>query len=264
MPVLLTSDEGAVRVISLNRPSSRNALDSELRQALMEALAAAEADPSVRALVLTGSGAAFCAGMDLAELETLLDRSADQHLEDSRRLAELFLRLHSFPKPVVAAVNGHAVAGGAGLAVVCDVVVIAEEARIGFSEARIGFVAALVGVFLTRSVGERLARELLLEARLIGGREAVERGLANEVAPAAEVLGRAVERARAIAQGSPAALAATKRLLLESSGLPVSEALELAALVNTRARSGEDLREGIRAFLEKRRPAWAVLDQEED
>jgi methylglutaconyl-CoA hydratase len=264
MPVLLTSDEGVVRVVSLNRPRSRNALDGELRRALMEALAAAEADLGVRALVLTGSGEAFCAGMDLAELESLLDRSHDQHLEDSHRLAELFLRLHSFPKPVVAAVNGPAVAGGAGLAVVCDVMVIAEEARIGFSEARIGFVAALVGVFLARSVGERLARELLLEARLIGGREAVERGLANEAVPAAEVLRRAVERATAIAQGSPAALAATKRLLLESSGLPVSEALDLAALVNARARSGEDLREGIRSFLEKRRPAWTVLDREDD
>jgi methylglutaconyl-CoA hydratase len=264
MPVLLSNDEGAVRVLSLNRPRSRNALDGELRRALTEALAAAEAEPGVRAVVLTGNGAAFCAGMDLAELETLLDRSPEQHLEDSRRLGELFLRLHSFPKPVVAAVNGHAVAGGAGLAVACDVVVIAEEARIGFSEARIGFVAALVGVLLARSVGERLARELLLEARLLGGREAVERGLANEAVPAAEVLGRAVERARAIAEGSPQALAATKRLLLESSGLPVDEALELAARVNASARSGEDLREGIRAFLEKRRPAWSVLDGGED
>jgi methylglutaconyl-CoA hydratase len=264
MSVLLTHDEGAVRVIGLNRPRARNALDSELRQALMEALAAADSDPGVRALVLTGSGAAFCAGMDLAELETLLDRSPEQHLEDSRRLGELFLRLYSFPKPVVAAVNGPAVAGGAGLAVACDLMVIAEEARIGFSEARIGFVAALVGVFLARSVGERLARELLLEARLLGGREAVERGLANEAVPAAEVFGRAVERARAIAEGSPAALAATKRLLLESSGLPMAEALELAARVNAQARSAEDLREGIRAFLEKRRPAWSVLDRKED
>jgi methylglutaconyl-CoA hydratase len=257
MPAILTSDVGQVRILTLNRPEVRNALDRELRAELTEALLSAERAGRVRAAVLTGSGTAFCAGMDLSELESMLDRSAEEHLEDSRGLAELFLTIYSFPKPLVAAVNGHAVAGGAGLASLCDVVVASEDARLGYTEARIGFVAALVGVFLTRLLGERAARELLLDARLIDAAEARRRGLVSEVAPAKDVLERALARARTLAANSPAALAATKRLLTESGGLPLHEALEKAITVNVEARSGDDLREGIRAFLEKRTPSWS-------
>lgn len=261
MPAILTSDEGAVRTLTLNRPTVRNALDRELRGQLGRALAAAERAPGVRAVVLTGSGSAFCAGMDLGELEGVLDQSAEEHLQDSRELAELFLAIYSFPKPIVAAVNGHAVAGGAGLALTCDAVVISEDARIGYSEARIGFVAAVVGVFLSRIIGERGARELLLEARLIEAEEAVRRGLANESRPRDQVLTRALERARLMARNSPMALAATKRLLVESSGLPLQQALDLAATVNAEARAGADLREGIRAFLEKRPASWVAPEK---
>ncbi|HEX7003384.1 MAG TPA: enoyl-CoA hydratase-related protein [Trueperaceae bacterium] len=256
MPVLLTAHDGPVRTLTLNRPEVRNALDTELRRELLAALDEAESDPGVRALVLTGAGNAFCAGMDLGELERLLERSEEEHLEDSRRLAFLFRRLYAFPKPVVAAVNGHAIAGGAGLASVCDVVIVSEEAKFGYTEARIGFVAALVSVFLTRMAGERAARELLLGARPVSAGEALAYGLVSEVVEPAKVLQRAGEAAAAMAANSPQALETSKRLLVESGGLGLDDALELAIETNARARSSDDLREGVRAFLEKRPPEW--------
>lgn len=256
MAALLKRDEGNVRLLTLDRPAVRNALDRGLRGELGRALEAAERDRSVRALVLTGSGDAFCAGMDLGELEGLLELTEEEHLADSRELAELFLKLYTFPKPTVAAVNGHAVAGGAGLASVCDVVLMSEGARLGYSEARIGFVAAIVSVFLTRMVGERVARELLLEARLLDAGEALERGIVNEVRPRVEVLPAALERARRLAANSPQALATTKTLLVETGGLALHQALERAVKANAAARNTADLREGVRAFLERRAPAW--------
>ena len=261
MPLLLRNDDGAVRTLTLNRPEVRNALDRELRQELTAGLDEAEEDPRVRALVLTGSGTAFCAGMDLGELEGLLDNTEEEHLDDSRDLARLFRRLYTFPKPVVAGVNGHAIAGGAGLASICDVVVMSEGAKLGYTEARIGFVAAVVSVFLTRMASERTARELLLEAQPVSAEEAFSYGLVSEVVPASRVLERAQEIAQRIARNSPMALAATKRLLVEGSGLGLDEALERAIDANASARSSEDLREGIRAFLEKRLPEWAPQGQ---
>lgn len=264
--VVLSEDHGPVRVLTLNRPDLRNALDRRLRQELSDALDQAEEDAEVRALVLTGSGSAFCAGMDLGELENLLDYSRQEHLDDSRALGELFRRIFTFPKPIVAAVNGHAVAGGAGLASVCDIVVMSEDARLGYTEARIGFVAALVSVFLRRVVGGRIARELLLEARLIDAEEAVARGLVSESVAPSKVMARALERASVIAENSPVALAQTKRLLSGGGDATLNEELEFAANVNAEARSSEDLREGIRAFLEKRTPEWRSeprLDRDE-
>ena len=256
MPSLRTSDHGNVRVLTLNRPEVRNALDRRLRESLLDALDAAEGDEGVRAVVITGSGGAFCSGMDLAELEGMLDLDEVQHLADSRALSRLFRRIYTFPKPTVAAVDGHAIAGGAGLASVCDLVVMSEDAKIGYTEARIGFVAALVGVYLVRLVGERHARRLLLEARPVGAAEAREMGLVNEVLPAAEVRPRALELASRLARNSPAALRASKELLAGTAGVELSRALESAELLNARARSGEDMREGVRAFLEKRPPRW--------
>ena len=254
---MLIDDDGPIRTLTLNRPEVRNALDLQLRRELKAALDAAERDVGVRVLLLTGEGDAFCAGMDLGELESMLERSEEEHLEDSRELAALFRRIYSFPKPVVAAVNGHAIAGGAGLASVCDVVIMSEQAKFGYTEARIGFVAAVVSVFLTRMAGERAARELLLEARPVSSAEALEYGLISEVLPADEVYGRAMDVATRIAGNSPMALAASKALLVQSGGLGLDESLEQAVVANARARSSGDLREGVRAFLEKRAPEWS-------
>lgn len=256
MPPILTDQDGPVRILTLNRPTVRNALSSELRSALAAAVEEAAADPSTRALVLTGSGTAFCAGLDLAELERLTESSTEENRADSRAFGELLLRIATLPKPVVAAVNGAAVAGGAGLVTACDLAVMDARARMGYSEARIGFVAALVSVFLVRQVGEKRARDLLLSARLVGAEEAAAMGLVNEVAPEGEALAAAVERARALARNAPSSLAMTKALLASVPALGLEDGLRYAVELNALSRHSDDLREGVRAFLEKREPTW--------
>jgi len=240
----------------LNRPEVRNALSRELRGALAEALAEAADDEATRAVVLTGAGDAFCAGLDLRELESTVDASAEADRADSRAFADLLLQLATLPKPVVAAVNGPAVAGGAGLVTACDVAVMAEGARIGYTEARIGFVAALVSVFLLRQVGEKHARDLLLGARLVGAAEAASMGLVNEICADGAALDAAVERARRLAANAPSSLAMTKALLASVPSLSLEDGLRHAVEVNALARQTDDLREGVRAFLEKREPRW--------
>ncbi|MDT3682252.1 MAG: enoyl-CoA hydratase/isomerase family protein [Truepera sp.] len=253
---ITTKREGNVLVLTLARPEQRNALSRPLRAELAAALEDARHDPSVRALVITGAGTAFCAGLDLGELEGTLAMDEAAHHADSEALAELFLSLLAFPKPVVAAVNGPAVAGGAGLVSACDLAVMAESARIGYTEARIGFVAALVGVLLMRQVGEKHARDLLLSARLVDASEAHRMGLVNEVVADEHVLKSAMARAAALARNAPGSLALTKRLFLEASGMRLSDAMRRAVELNVKARVGDELAEGVRAFLEKREPAW--------
>ena len=260
---LLQTDDDGVRILTLDRPEVRNALNDSLREALMEALIAAKHDDAVRALVLTGSGGAFCAGLDLADLQSLSERSTEANRADSARLADLFLTLYTHPKPTVAAVNGPAVAGGAGLVSVCDTAVMSEGAKIGYTEARIGFVAALVGVFLVRQAGEKHARDLLLSARLVNAEEAETMGLVNEVAPPGEVLKRAVARARVMAKNAPSSLAMTKALLSSVPSLGLLEGLRYAAEVNALARTTDDLKEGVAAFLEKREPGWRKWGERE-
>lgn len=266
MPIILVADSGPVRTLTLNRPEVRNALSVELRVALSDALRHAEAKPSVRAVVLTGAGPAFCAGLDLRELESVLDASAEASRADAERLGDLLLQIHTMPKPVIAAVRGPAVAGGAGLASACDLVVAGEGSRLGYPEARIGFVAALVAVLLTRQVGDRRARELLLTAELVDAAAARDMGLVNEVVPDERVLARAQELAATVARNAPASLAATKRLLPTVSGLGLEDAMRYAAEMNALARGSADLREGVSAFLAKREPAWRTdgLDPEPD
>jgi methylglutaconyl-CoA hydratase len=167
-------------------------------------------------------------------------------------LGQLFERIYTFPKPVIAALNGHAVAGGAGLASVCDFIVMNTSAKLGYTETRLGFVAALVGIFLLRQIGERRARDLLLSARLISASEALQFGLVNELQPEEKVLERALELATQVSQNAPNALAMTKDLLTTLPGLSLQESLGYAAEVNAKARSSDELKEGLRAFLEKR------------
>jgi methylglutaconyl-CoA hydratase len=252
MPSILAHDVLPVRVLTLNRPEVRNALNREMRRRLYEALLETQHTASIRAVVLTGAGTTFCAGMDLAELETLQQNSYEENLEDARSLGQLFERIYTFPKPVIAAVNGHAVAGGAGLASVCDFIVMNSSANLGYTETRLGFVAALVGIFLLRQVGERRARDLLLSARLISASEALNFGLVNELQPEEKVLERALELATQVSQNAPNALAMTKDLLTTLPGLSLKESLDYAAEVNAKARSSDELKEGLRAFLEKR------------
>jgi methylglutaconyl-CoA hydratase len=256
MGPILTERRGAVRILTLHRPEVRNALSSGLRSCLATELARAADDAEIRAVVLTGAGDAFCAGLDLGELEAMAEQSAEANRADSRALADLLLQLATLPKPVIAAVNGPAVAGGAGLVTACDLAVMDQGARIGYTEARIGFVPALVSLFLVRQVGEKHARDLLLSARLAGADEALAMGLVNEVCPAGTALDAAVERARRLGANAPGSLAMTKALLASAATLSLEDGLRYAVELNALARQSDELREGVRAFLEKRDPVW--------
>lgn len=257
MAVLLKEMRGPVLLLTLNRPEVRNALSRELRSELSAALSAAEADSAVRAVVITGSGTSFCAGLDLDELRAAVSQPVQEALADSRALAALYRQVLELGKPVVAAVNGAAVAGGAGIVNACDVAVAAIGARFGYTEARIGFIAALVAVLLARQVGAKAQRELLLGADLIGAERALSLGLVNEVVPDGAALDRALELAMKMARNAPGSLAETKRLLARIDGLPLPEALEIAALANAERRASPELTEGVASFLEKRAPLWS-------
>lgn len=253
---VLLSRQGPVAVVTLNRPEVRNALGPEMVGALGEALARLAEDPSVGAAVLTGTGPAFSAGADLATLRALRDASPPENDADSRRLLALYRAAATFPRPLVGAVSGPALAGGCGLATTCDVILAGPRARFGYPEVRVGFVAAMVLVFLARQVGERTARELLLSGRALTAEEACASGLVHRVVPEEELLPEAVRLAATLAEGAPSSLALTKELLWHTSGLPMDRALHLARVLNVFARTGSDMREGLDAFFEKRRPSW--------
>src|SRR5438105_29873 len=202
-------------VLTINRPDKRNALSRALIAALADAFRRAAADPAARCVILTGTGPAFCAGMDLDELRGTLVNQADAELvwNDAAKLSALYELIYTLPKPTVAAVNGAAVAGGAGLVTVCDLALAVPEARFGYPEVRRGLVAAMVMPHLLRHVSERTARYLLLTGELIDAGEAHRTGLINEVIPTGQLLDRALALARTVAEGGPNALATTKSLL---------------------------------------------------
>jgi len=253
---VLSRDHGRVRLLTLNDPERRNPLSDSLSAALLAELERAEHDEGVRALVISGAGKAFSAGADLEFLRRVRSESAEANLAHSGRLRDLFLRVYTFPKPIVAAVNGAAVAGGAGLAVACDLVVMDEKARIGFSEVKIGFVAALVGVLLVRAVGEKHARELLLTGELVSAADAYRMGLANRVTAPGAAVNEALDWAAQLAENSPASLALTKELLASFYGMGLEDALRYAAAAGAWIRQSRDLKEGLEAFFEKRKPRF--------
>lgn len=255
MPVV-TTRHGYVHEIRLNRPESRNALSHELRAALSEAFSAVEHDPTVRAVVLTGTGAAFCAGLDLTELQAAPHHTREEHLHDSRALGALFGQIAFCPVPVIAAVNGHAVAGGAGFVAAADLAVMADSAKFGFTEVRIGFIPALVSALLAPHIGGKLANDLFLTGRLVSAEEALAGNVVNEVVPAEQVHARALELATTIAENAPGAVRHTKALLRELAARELPVTLELAAKRNAEARTNPELAEGIAAFFEKRNAAW--------
>jgi methylglutaconyl-CoA hydratase len=251
----VTSD-AAIATITLNRPDKRNAISYELIEDLLAALKEV-ADSSALVLILTGAGKAFCSGMDLDNLKALVGRPPEQNLKDSEIMARLFRSLYDFPRPTIAAVNGAAVAGGCGLATLCDFTLAVPEAKFGYTEVRIGFVPAIVSTFLLRQVGEKHARDLLLTGRIIGAEEAHRIGLVNEIVPAEKLLGRARELASQLMENSPASLACTKRLLSDHARAELDSQIRSAVRENAEIRATRDFREGISSFLEKRKPRWS-------
>jgi len=248
---VLVRDAGPVRWVTLNRPDKRNALSAELIKALKAALK----DPGqARLIAITGAGPTFSAGADLSALQKMRSATREEHLADARSLAELFLLVADNPLPVVAAVNGHALGGGAGLVAACDFAFAVPTARIGFTEVRLGFVPAIVLNFLLRAVPERVARDLCLTGRQLEAAEAAAIGLwrvADDLEAPVRALGDEIARC------GPGAVAHTKRLFLALGHLPLADGLEKACEENADARMSPDFREGVAAFLEKRKPGWS-------
>ena len=252
---LLLDITGNLAIIILNRPEKRNAISLAMIAELQTALDAVEKSHA-RVAILTGSGTAFCAGMDLEMLAAIAQQSPAENQEDSRRMAKMFRRIWSFPRPLIAAVNGAALAGGCGIATLCDFTLAAPEAKFGYTEVKIGFLPAIVSVFLTRQIGEKRTRDLLLTGRIIEAAEAKEMGLVNEVVPAEKLMERGRELAATLIAASPSSLTRAKHLLTSAAAAGVDADLERAILENARMRCTPDFKEGLASFLEKRKPVW--------
>lgn len=243
-------------VLTLNRPEKRNALNRQLIRDLRQAFEMARDDAAARCVILTGAGPAFCAGMDLAELSATLDQPNETELvrQDAEPLSELYEFIYALPKPTIAAVNGPAVAGGAGLVTVCDLAIASADAKIGYPEVRRGLVAAMVMPHLLRHVGERTARELLLGGDVLDAYNGWRVGLFNDTVEAAALMPACMELARKLAESGPQALATTKELLRQFAQHRPDR--HEAARGSADARLTVECKEGLRAFLDKRPAPW--------
>jgi methylglutaconyl-CoA hydratase len=249
--------ESRIATLTLNRPDKRNAISFELIDDLLRGVEEIERSPA-QVLILTGAGKAFCSGMDLENLRALTGRSPEQNRQDSETMARLFRTLYDFPKPTIAAVNGAAIAGGTGIATLCDFTLAVPETKFGYTEVRIGFVPAIVSTFLLRQIGEKQARDLLLTGRLFDADEAHRLGLVNEVVAPDKLMARARELAAQLMENSPTSLAFTKRLLSDHAKLDLDRQIAAAVRENAEIRNTPDFREGISSFLEKRKPRWST------
>jgi methylglutaconyl-CoA hydratase len=252
---LTLAEQGGIALLTFNRPAKRNAISYELIDELLAALEELRSG-ATRVLLLTGAGNSFCSGMDLENLKAITGRTTAENRKDSETMARLFRSIYEFPRPTIAAVNGPAVAGGCGIATLCDFTIASTEAKFGYTEVRIGFVPAIVSSWLIRQIGEKAARDLLLTGRIISADEALRIGLITETVEPARLLERAHELALQLLKNSPGSLATTKKLMNSYSGRDLEWQLEAAIEANAAIRTTEDFREGISSFLEKREPKW--------
>ena len=252
---LSVKTSGHMATITLNRPEKRNAISIRMISELHAALDSVE-KTRTRVVVLTGAGKAFCAGIDLDYLQAISSQSASENQEDARRIAKLFRKIWSYSKPMIAAVNGHALAGGCGMATLCDFTIAVPEAKFGYTEVKIGFLPAIVSVFLSRQVGDKRTRDLLLTGRIMEASEAKEMGLVNEIVPAENLMARVHELAETLIAASPSSITRAKHLLTCAAAGGVDTDLERAVLESARIRCSPDFKEGVASFLEKRKPNW--------
>lgn len=252
---IVVAEEDGVLTITLNRPERRNALTPEMQTELIGAMEQAAAS-DCQVVVFAGAGEAFCAGLDLSSLQSMNEKSAVEHTADAERIALMFRTLYELPKPTVAVVHGAAIAGGTGIATMCDFTLAAPGAKFGYTEAKIGFVPALVSAYLILQIGEKRARELLLTGRFFTSEEAARLGLVTEVVEPERIAARAAELVALLKANSPESMAATKRLLAAQNKEWLDAAIAQSLAANAEARSTHDFKEGVSAFLEKRRPVW--------
>jgi methylglutaconyl-CoA hydratase len=255
---ILTNAENGVLTLTMNRPEKRNALCPLLIQELTQALNEAE-DSDAGVVILTGAGPAFCAGLDMEHISTAHAQKPEEARHDAEDMARVLRTLYEFPKPVIAAVNGPAMAGGMSLATIPDFTLAVPEAKFGYTEVKVGFVPAIAASFLLRQVGELRTRELLLSGRLLKAQEALQLGLVTQVVSAEELMQTARALAQSLLQNSPQAMHEVKRLLAQHSHRRLDEELEDAINSAASQRSAEDFHEGVQAFLEHRRPEWPSL-----
>jgi methylglutaconyl-CoA hydratase len=252
---VLYSESNAIATITLNRPDKRNAISYELIDDLIAALKQAASSPA-QIVIVTGAGKAFCSGMDLDNLKQLAGSTHEQNVQDSETMASLFRTLYDFPKPTIAAVNGAAIAGGTGLATLCDFTLAVPEAKFGYTEVRIGFVPGIVSSYLIANVGEKRARDLLLTGRLFDAEEAYKLGLVTEIVQPEQLMPRALQLGAQLMENSPASLRTTKALLSSYTKEQLDHQLANAIRENAGIRQTADFKEGITSFLEKRKPVW--------
>ena len=251
MSALLSSLESGILTLTLNRPDKRNALNAELIEALHQALERADLDAGVRVVLLRGAGRDFCAGADLDELLASADQTVSENESAALRLGSVFERMRALPKPVLAMIRGRALAGGAGLATACDLVLAGAGAQIGYPEIQRGFVPAMVMALLRRAAGEKVALDLVLTGRLLSAHEAEGAGLVSRVFPDLELETSTLELAGQLAGSSGTALALTKQLFYQMDGLSLNEGIARGAQVNAVARGTPDFRDAIARFLKR-------------
>lgn len=257
MSLVIYSTKERVGYITINRPEKRNALSRELVSELKGVFANAEKDANVKVIVLKANGESFCAGADLAYLQQLQEFSFEENIADSNHLKELFLQIYQLKKVVIAEVQGHALAGGCGLATICDFVFAVPEAKFGYTEVKIGFIPAMVLIFLIRKIGEQKAKQLLLSGELIQDKEVLRMGLVNCIVSKEQLENAVFNFAqKLIKNNSDQSMMLTKQMIGDVQSMSLTNALDYAAKMNAQARATDDCKKGIAAFLEKRELNW--------
>lgn len=244
-------NDGSIGKLTLARPEKKNALDRAMADALVDGLVAFKSDPHVKVVLLAGDGADFCAGADLAALGAMIDQGPEAHAADAESLVRVFIALRDLPQPVIAAVQGHALAAGAGLATACDIILARDDARFGYPETRIGFVPAMTLPMLRLAVGEKIAADLVLTGRTLTAQEALSLGIVSRIISShswEDGVRTALER---IAQVPTGPIRITKHLLYALDDLTFDDGLSLGVQANVAARSTEEFRSGIRQFMSR-------------